>query len=271
IAGALGLHLRRKAGAAGAAGGHPPAVAPPRLPFAAPPGLFFWCFVLRDPLGGRFPRHPAPDFACCLLGPRAVSRPVPLLLHLEPRLDLAGQRIVQGALLLLAVANVAQWPRHREISLHSDWFPKVHDQSTRLKASLRDGKTDPEIWGAYREFLHFARDLSPRLASRITADVREGSGFHRTEMRDGRGFAGARRGAALALIVGERGDYALNGELWLRPLETVTISRGDVEIARVSRTAEGEGAEPFALTLSLPRGRTELAFGSNLEERDVGG
>src|SRR5262249_37310040 len=155
-----------------------------------------------------------------------------LLNHLEPRLDVAGQRIVQGALLLLAVANVAQWGRHREISLHSDWFPKVHDQSTRLQASLRGGETAPQGWGAYREFLHFARALSPRLASRITADVREGSGFHRTEMRDGRVFAWARRGAALALIVGGPGDYALNGELWLRPLETVTISPGDVEGGR---------------------------------------
>ncbi len=194
-----------------------------------------------------------------------------LLSQLLPRLDLRGGGLVNGALALLCVANVVQWPRHREISLHSDWFPKVHDQTDRLKTSLRDGKADPQIWGAYREFLHFVWDLSPALASRITADVREGPGFYRSELRDGRVFAWARRGAALDLVVGQPGDYALRGELLLRSGETVTASREAVVIGTVSRGAEGEGPEPFAFTLSLPSGRTELALGSNQEERDVGG
>ena len=121
--------------------------------------------------------------------------------------------------MVLCVANVAQWPRHREISLHSDWFPKIHDQTERLTSSLRAGRADPQLYGAYREFLHFAWDLSPVLASRITVDLREGAGFYRTELRDGRLFAWARQGAALGLVAADAGDYALRGELWLRPGE----------------------------------------------------
>jgi len=272
ITGALWLRLRRTAAAESApepAGGRRRLVLLLLLLFATSQVFMFGVMVWRYPMVYDFMDHrlwyfPWPFQALLVFGLLV------LLNHLEPRLDVAGRRIVQGALLLLAVANVAQWGRHREISLHSDWFPKVHDQSTRLKASLREGRTDPLIWGAYREFLHFARDLSPRLTSRITADVREGSGFQRTEMRDGRVFAWSRRGAVLALIVAEPGDYALNGDLWLRSGETVTISREDAVIGTVSRGAEGEGLEPFALTLSLPRGQTELAFGSSLEERDVG-
>jgi len=274
ITGALWLHLRRTAAAEGAAepagGGDRRLALLLLLLFATSQVFMFGVMVWRYPMVYDFMDHrlwyfPWPFQALLVFGLLV------LLNHLEPRLDVGGRRIVHGALVLLAVANVAQWGRHREISLHSDWFPKVHDQSTRLKASLRDGKTDPLIWGAYREFLHFARDLSPRLTSRVTTDVREGSGFHRTEMRDGRVFAWARRGAVLALIVSEPGDHALKGELWLRSGEAVTISREEVVIGKVSRTTEGEGLEPFALTLSLPRGQTELAFGSNLEERDVGG
>ena len=57
----------------------------------------------------------------------------------------------------------------------------------------------------------------------------------------------------------------------LRSGETVTVSREGVAIATVSRAAEGDGPEPLAITLSLPTGRTELALGSSLEERDVDG
>src|SRR4029453_3664189 len=102
-------------------------------------------------------------------------------------------------------------------------------------------------WGAYREFLYFAWGLSPALASRIGADVREGDGFHRTELRDGRVFAWGGRGAA-----GRRGGEA-------------------VEIAAVSRAGNEEGPETFALTLPLTPGLTELALESNEDERDVGG
>jgi hypothetical protein len=189
-----------------------------------------------------------------------------------PRLGGPGRALVNASLVLLAAANLAAWPRDREISLHSQWFPKIHDQTARLKASLRDGKTDPQIWGAFREFLYFAWDRSPVLASRIGTDVREGSGFHRTELRDGRIFAWARRGAALELFAGVPGDYSLRGELWLRPGETVTASRDEVVVGTVSRKGADEGPQSFALTLpSLPAGRTVLALGSNLEERDVDG
>ena len=90
-------------------------------------------------------------------------------------------------------------------------------------------------------------------------------------MREGRVFAWVRRGGVLGLVVGQPGDYVLRGELLLRSGETVTVSREGVAIGTVSRAAEGDWPEPFALMLSLPAGRTELALGSNLEERDVGG
>jgi hypothetical protein len=238
--------------------------------FAASQVVMFGVMVWRYPMVYSFSDHrlwyfPWPFQALLVFGLLAI------LSRVLPRLDARGRAIVDAGLLLLAVANVAQWPRYREISLHSDWFPKVYDQTARLKASLHDGHADPGLWGAYREFLYFAWGLSPVLASRIGADVREGDGFHRTELRDGRVFAWARRGAALDLVVGEPGDYALRGELWLRSGETVTARREAVQIATVSRAGNGEGPETFALTLPLSAGLTELALESNEDERDVGG
>jgi len=188
----------------------------------------------------------------------------------RPRTGPRGQRLVDVALVLLAVANVAHWPRHRDVSLHSDWYPKIHDQTKRLQASLRSGAADPGLYGAYREFLHFAWDLSPALASRISAEVREGPGFYRTEMKDGRVFAWARRGAVLALVVSRAGDYALRGNLLLRPGETLSVSRVGAVIGRGQGSGGGEGRVAFSLSLTLPPGRTELAFESDTDERDVG-
>jgi hypothetical protein len=187
------------------------------------------------------------------------------------RLRLGGRRVVEAGLVVLAVANVVQWPRHREVSLHSDWFPKIHDQTRRLETSLRSGAADSGLYGAYREFLHFARDLSPALQSRIAVDVREGPGLYRTELRDERVFAWARKGAVLYLVVGEAGDYELLGELWLRPQETVTLTRPGAIVARVLHSGEVEGPAPLTLSLTLPPGRTELSFESDRDERDVGG
>ncbi len=206
-----------------------------------------------------FPGHPR-------LWPAGGTR-----LHLAANLPPRAAPRRHGALVVLALANVAQWPRHREISLHSDWFPKIHDQTERLTSSLRAGRADPQLYGAYREFLHFVWDLSPVLASRITVDLREGPGFYRTELRDGRLFAWARQGAALGLVTADAGDYALRGEVWLRPGEAVVVSRAGAEIGRVQSQAVAEGTVPLALDLTLPAGRTELHLESNLEERDVGG
>jgi hypothetical protein len=272
VAAAVWRHLWQAPAVEGAA----PAARDPQLAlllllmFAASQVFMFGVMVWRYPMVYDFADHrlwyfPWPFQALLVFGLLV------LLDRLLPRLDARARGIINGVLLLVAVANVAEWPRDREISLHSDWFPKVHDQSTRLKASLRDGSADPGIWGAYREYLHFAWDLSPALASRIGADVREGDGFHRTELRDGRVFAWARRGAVLDLVVGQPGDYALRGELWLRSGETVTASRNEAVIGAVSRREAGEGPETFAFTLSLPAGRTALALESNEEERDVGG
>lgn len=199
-----------------------------------------------------------------------------LLVLLEstfPVLDPASRRMVNAILILLAVANVAHWPRNREVSLHSDWFPKIHDQTARLRASLAEGRADPQLWGAYREFLHFAWDQSPAFAARAT-DLREGGGFYRTELRDGRVFAWARQGASLLVIARDPGPYELRGDLWLRPGETVTLRRAGDRIAAFSRApdAEGEGAVPLSVTLaSVHPGGTELQLESNLAERDVGG
>jgi hypothetical protein len=196
------------------------------------------------------------------------------LLHaLWPRLDPRSRRTVDTVLVLLVVANVAHWPRHRDASLASDWFPKIHDQTARLKASLRDGRAEAGLVGAYREFLHFAWDESPTLAARVRADVREGGGFYRTQMRDGRLFAWSRQGSAMAVIAAEPGDYRLRGAVWLRPGETVTVTRaGGETYGAVTRAAAGEGEEPLDVALpDLPAGRTELHFESSQPERDVGG
>jgi hypothetical protein len=188
-----------------------------------------------------------------------------------PRTSFHGRRFVNLALVFLVLANVAQWPRHREISLHSDWFPKIHDQTERLKSSLRAGRADPQLYGAYREFLHFVWDLSPVLATRITGEAREGPGFYRNELRDGQLFAWARRGASLSLVTHEAGPYAVRGALWLRPGEAVTLSRTGSPMARVESHADTEAALPLSLALTLPAGRTELTLESTLPERDVGG
>ncbi len=272
LTGAFWVHVRRSATAEGAApgGGSRPLALLLLLLFATSQIFMFGVMVWRYPMVYDWTDHrlwyfPWPFQALLVFGLLV------LLSDLLPRLGPRMRRVVHGALVLVAVANVAQWPRYREISLHSDWFPKVYDQTARLKTSLRDGGADPQIWGAYREFLHFVWDLSPALSSRIVADAREGFGFHRTEMREGRVFAWARRGGVLGLVVGQPGGYVLRGELLLRSGETVTVSREGVAIGTVSRAAEGDWPEPFALTLSLPAGRTELALESNLEERDVGG
>jgi hypothetical protein len=239
--------------------------------FAVSQVFMFGVMVWRYPMVYDFTDHrlwyfPWPFQALLVFGLLVLLRRV------FPRLPARQRALVDAALVLVAVANVAAWPRDRQISLHSQWFPKIHDQTARLKTSLRDGKTDPQIWGAFREFLYFAWDRSPLLASRIGTDVHEGGGFHRTELRDGQIFAWARQGAALELFAGEPGDYALRGELWLRPGETVTVARNEIAVGAVSRRGEDEGPESFALTLpSLPAGRTVLALGSNLAERDVDG
>jgi len=187
------------------------------------------------------------------------------------RTDRGAQRLMNAALIVLAVANLVQWPRHREISLHSDWFPKIHDQTERLKSSLRQGRADPQLYGAYREFLHFAWDLSPALSSRIEGDLREGAGFYRTELHDGRVFAWARAGATMGVEVAKAGNYSLRGEAWLRPGESVVVSGTGSEIGRIQALRGEEGPVPLALELTLPAGRTELHLESNLPERDVGG
>jgi hypothetical protein len=187
-----------------------------------------------------------------------------------PRTGMHGRRAIDGALVLLAVANVAHWPQNRAISLHSDWFPKIHDQTGRLSSSLETGRVDPQLYGAYREFLHFTWDLSPLLASRVTAEVCEGAGFYRTVLREGRLFAWAERRASLELVTGEAGAYAVRGDLWLRPGEVVVVSRAGGEIGRFPSRADTEGTVPLTLDLTLPAGRTELTFQSNLPERQVG-
>jgi hypothetical protein len=196
-----------------------------------------------------------------------------VLADVWPRIGRRGRRFLDLALLLLALANVAQWPRHREVSLHSDWFPKIHAQTERLVTSLHDGRADPGLYGAYREFLHFVWDGSPVLRARIAAEVREGAGFYRTELRDGRPFAWARKGASLGLFAGEAGDYRLAGEIWLRPGETVSVARAGTVIARAQRAkgAVDEGPAPLSLTLDLPAGTTDLDLESDLAERDIGG
>jgi hypothetical protein len=238
--------------------------------FLASQVFMFAAMIMRYPMVYDWADHrlwyfPWPFQAILAFGLLAV------LADVWPRTGRRGHRFLDLALLLLVAANVAQWPRHREVSLHSDWFPKIHAQTGRLVASLRDGKADPGLYGAYREFLHFVWDRSPALRSRISAEPREGPGFYRTEMREGRLFAWARKGASLDLVAAEAGDYRLDGELWLRSGETVSVARAESLVAEVRRAADGEGPAPLALALALPAGRTELTFESDHDERDVGG
>ena len=181
-----------------------------------------------------------------------------------------GRRLVDVALVLLAVANVAQWPRHRDLSLHSDWYPKIHDQTKRLQASLRSGAADPGLYGAYREFLHFAWDLSPASASRISAEVREGPGL--LSQRDP-GGARVRLGArgAVPRVSSRPGPatYALRGDLWLRPGEPSPF-RGPGGLSAASEERGGRGRGRVLGVPEAPAGRTELAFDPDADERDVG-
>jgi hypothetical protein len=265
------LRLRRKT----RAGDAPPAGAT-RLAvlllalFLASQIFMFAAMIMRYPMVYDWADHrlwyfPWPFQAILAFGLLAV------LADVWPRTGPRGHRFLDLALLLLVVANVAQWPRHREISLHSAWFPKIHAQTERLVASLHDGKADPGLYGAYREFLHFIWDRSPAFRSRISAEPREGPGFYRTELRDGRLFAWARKGASLDLVAGDAGDYRLEGDLWLRSGETVSVARAGALAAQVRREAEGEGPAPLSLALALPAGHTELTFESDRDERDVGG
>jgi hypothetical protein len=240
--------------------------------FLASQVFMFGAMIMRYPqvydwADHRLWYYPWPFQALLIFGLLVV------LARVFPVLDPVSRRMVDTILVLLAVANVAHWPRNREVSLHSDWFPKIHDQTARLKTSLAEGRADPQLWGAYREFLHFAWDRSPAFAARA-ADVREGGGFYRTELREGRVFAWARQGASLFVVARRTGSYELRGDLWLRAGEAVTVSRGETRLATFRRApgAEGEGTEPFAVTLSgLEPGPTELQLESNLAERDVGG
>ena len=91
---------------------------------------------------------------------------VVLLGEVWPRLNVRSRRVVNAVLLVIAVANVSQWPRNRDRSLHAIWFPYMYRQTDALKASLRDGRVDPRLDDEYRAFLYRVWDLSPGLDPR---------------------------------------------------------------------------------------------------------
>src|SRR4029450_1193819 len=106
--------------------------------FAVSQVFMFGVMVWRYPMVYDFTDHrlwyfPWPFQALLVFGLLVLLRRV------FPRLPARQRALVDAALVLVAVANVAAWPRDRQISLHSQWFPKIHDPPRRRKTPLRDG------------------------------------------------------------------------------------------------------------------------------------
>ena len=78
-----------------------------------------------------------------------------LLDALMPLLGRGQATVVNLLLLAMVVGNVASWHRHREVILHSQWFPRVFHQNAALKLSFREGKARDELRDEYKDFYRF--------------------------------------------------------------------------------------------------------------------
>jgi hypothetical protein len=181
-------------------------------------------------------------------------------------------RAVPAVLALTALANVAQWPERRLAMESGPWFGDVSRRSDRLERSLREGQADPLLDGDYRRFFFECLSRFPRLAARAGARIEEGGGVETAELRDGRLFAWAARESHLTVVAPVPGTYRVAGGLWLRQGDGVSIVLGSQPprlLAEIQRTEASDGAERFALSVSLPAGRTDLMALSRLPETEI--
>jgi hypothetical protein len=170
-------------------------------------------------------------------------------------------RVVPAVLVLVALANVTQWPERRVVMESGPWFADVSRRSESLERSFRAGQADPLLDGDYRRFFFESLARFPRLAARAGARVEEAGGVETAELREGRLFAWAEREAHLTADVPVAGAYRLAGGLWLRGGDSASILLGSQPprlLAEVRRAAPSDGAEPFSLTVTLPAGRTDF-------------
>jgi hypothetical protein len=178
-------------------------------------------------------------------------------------------RAVPAALLVLVVLNVAHWPRQEHTLRTGPWFADVLRRSDLLKESLWTGEPAALLDGDYRRFLFECRDRFPRLAARMVPHVSEGPGVARAEIRDGRLYAEAEREAHVVAFTPAAGSYRLEGELSLRPGETVAFVLGSHPrraLGEVTRGGRPWGAEPFSIPVDLPAGAADVILLSRLPE-----
>jgi len=187
-----------------------------------------------------------------------------------PALGPRGRATVRIALVVVIAANVASWPRNKAAMTSGPWFSKTYAQSALFRASLREGRPETPLYGAYRDFYHECLDLFPALAARARPQARGGEGFYTSELREGRVFAWARQAARLVLTVQETGTFQVGGTLWLRPSEAVVFSPADGPPVRVESPAATEASVPFSLRLRLQAGKTDLPLRSEQPDREVG-
>ena len=172
--------------------------------------------------------------------------------------------------MVMVAANVASWPRNKRAMISGPWFGKTYAQSALFRASLREGRPEAALYGAYRDFYFECLDLFPALAARAGPLARTGEGFYPSELREGRVFAWARPSARLVLTARQAGTYRVEGVLWLRPAEAVLLIPAEGPPVSVVSASAIEAEVPFSLRLPLRAGKTELALRSDQPEREVG-
>jgi hypothetical protein len=152
------------------------------------------------------------------------------------------------------------------------WFGDVSRRSASLERSLRAGQADPLLDGDYRRFFFEGLDRFPRLGARAGLRVEEAGGVHTAELRQGRLFAWAEKEAHFVADVPAAGVYRVSGGLWLREGDRASLllgARPPRLLDEVARSQPGDGPQPFAVTVLLAAGRTDLMVLSRLPETEV--
>ena len=72
--------------------------------------------------------------------------------------------VVNVALVLAVVGNVAHWTAYRDVQLTSRWFSRVYPQTELLKSSLAAGQPDPKLIPQYRGFYELVMRMKGRAA-----------------------------------------------------------------------------------------------------------
>lgn len=80
---------------------------------------------------------------------------------LEARSPVAGAWGIPFVLLALTVANLALWPSYRQALRQGPWFPRVEEQTTRLKESLARGAPAPGLDPDYLRLFEWLRRIPP--------------------------------------------------------------------------------------------------------------